>query len=57
MENNKERSPEKESSSESALERGKKLIAADEEINKKDPAKPEVKKEKEKDAEQWRNEG
>ena len=57
MEKNKEKTTDKENVSDSPLERGKKMIAADEEINKKDPAKPEVKKEKEKDAEQWHNEG
>ena len=57
MENNKDKSAEKESSADSSLERGKRAIEADEKINKKDLDKPEVKKEKEKDAEQWRNEG
>ncbi len=56
MEKNKEKA-ENDTSSEATLERGKKAISADEEISRKDQADPKVKKEKEKDAEQWHNEG
>lgn len=56
MENKKEKSLENDTSSESSVIRGKKAIRADEDINKKDLDKSEVKKDQEKDAEQWRNE-
>ena len=57
MENNKDKAADKETSTEAAVERGKAAIKADEQINKKDLDDPKVKAEKEKDAEQWRNEG
>jgi hypothetical protein len=57
MENDKNKPAESETSSKEALERGKKAIEAEEKLNEKDPEDPKVKKEKEKDAEQWRNEG
>jgi len=57
MEDNKNNSAEKETSSEATLERGKKAIEAEDKIKKKDVNDPQVQKEKEKDAEQWRNEG
>jgi hypothetical protein len=57
MENNKDKATDKEVSAEAAIERGKAAIKADEQINKKDLDDPKVKAEKEKDAEQWRNEG
>ncbi len=52
----KEKKPD-DQSGEAAIDRGKKAIEADDKINKTDINKPEVKKDKEKDAEQWRNEG
>jgi hypothetical protein len=57
MDNNSKKSPDNDSSSESTLDRGNKAIEVDEQINKKDLDKSQLKKEKEKDAEQWRNEG
>lgn len=57
MEDKKKKSVEEDASSEAALERGKKAINADKEINKKNPEDPKVKEEDKKDAEQWRNEG
>jgi hypothetical protein len=47
----------KENDTESAIERGKQAVKADEKINKAGQDKSQVKKERKKDAEQWRNEG
>ena len=57
MENNKDKSAEKDndSSSEAALERGKAAIKADDQIKNKDLNDPKVKAENKKDAEKWRN--
>jgi hypothetical protein len=57
MEDKNKKSLPEDTSSEASIERGKKSIRADEEINKKDPQDPKVKEDKKKDAEQWRNEG
>ena len=57
MENNKDKAADKETSTEATVERGKAAIKADEQINKKNLDDPKVKAGKEKDAEQWRNEG
>jgi hypothetical protein len=57
MEDKKKKSVEEHASSQAAVERGKKAVKADEEINKKNLQDPKVKEDKEKDAEQWRNEG
>ncbi len=57
MKDDKEKSTKDDNSSAAALQRGKEAIAAEDKINKKDPQDPKVKGEKEKDAENWRNEG
>ena len=57
MEKDEKKSTSEESSSEAALERGKKAIEADERITGKNPNDPKVQEEKRKDAEKWRNEG
>lgn len=57
MNDDKKKPEENEYSSASTIERGKKAIEANEKLNKKDGESPEGKKEKEKDAEEWRNEG
>ena len=57
MEKDKDKAASAESSSEAVVQRGNEAIKADETINKKDLDAAQVKAEKEKDAEQWRNEG
>jgi hypothetical protein len=57
MENKKDKASNKKNDTESAIERGKQAVKADEKINKAGQDKNQVKKEREKDAEQWRNEG
>jgi hypothetical protein len=57
MKENKEKQDEKDTSAKAAVERGNKAIAAEEAINKKDPADPRTKNEKSEDAERWHNEG
>jgi len=57
MENNKDKAAEEQTSSKATLQRGEEAIKADEKINKKDLDASQVKAEREKDAEQWRNEG
>jgi hypothetical protein len=56
-EKNKDKAAEEESSSKAAVQRGEEAIKADEKINKKELDASQVKAEREKDAEQWRNEG
>lgn len=58
MDENKDKAPKKdEYSSEATVERGKKAADAADKLNKPEQDEAEKKKEREKDAEQWRNEG
>jgi hypothetical protein len=57
IEEKKQIPTENDSSGAAAIERGKKAIAADEHINKKDADPAKKKEEGAKDAQNWRNEG
>lgn len=56
MEKNSDKSVDKQSSAAAAIERGKAAIKIDEKVNNESD-NTEVKDQKEKDTEQWRNEG
>jgi hypothetical protein len=57
MEEQKNKPGEDDNSSKAVVERGKKAVEADEQLNKKDLTEDEKKSSAKADAEKWRNEG